>query len=89
MARPTVRPTRCPAPRRASELDAPMPVAPAPRRTKPATSAANSLAATAAAKRAEATDPATTAKRPALPSAAPSREPEPTFSTSAAATPSG
>jgi hypothetical protein len=66
-----------------------MPVAPAPVRKKIATSAAISLAAAAAANRAEVRLPHSTARRPALPSAAPSREAMPTFSTSAAATPSG
>ena len=49
MARPTVRPTRCPAPSRASEEPAPMPVDPTPTLKKLVTSAANTRAATAAA----------------------------------------
>lgn len=89
IAMPTVMPMRWPAPIRANELDAPIPVEPLPMRKYTAVSDAISFAVPAAANSAEAMDPQITPRKPTLPSAAPSRVAVPTFSTSAAATPFG
>ena len=90
MAMPTVMPTRWPTPMSAIDrlIDAPL-AAPPPRRKAVASSPAASFIAASSAKPAEATEPATMAARPLAFSSAPPIVPEPTLSTSAAATPSG
>ena len=90
MAMPTVMPTRWPTPIKAMDrlVEAPL-AAPPPRRKAVASSPAASFIAASNAKPAEAIEPATMAARPLAFSSAPPIEPEPTLSTSAAATPSG
>ena len=94
IAIPTDSPTRCPAPRSASDQAMSYPLeAEAPTRKKPVTSAAAMRVAVTMASPAEATEPRITATSPSLASPVSSfvspRVPDPTFSTSAAATPSG
>ncbi len=90
MAMPTVMPTRWPTPIKAKDRLAEAPLAaPPPRRKAVASSPATSFIAASNAKPAEAIEPATMAARPLAFSSAPPIEPEPTLSTSAAATPSG
>ena len=89
MATPTDRPTRWPTPISAIEKLVDTDVAPAPRGKKVAASSAISLVLATTEKVAAETALATMAARPRLFSSSPSREPAPTFSTSAAATPSG
>jgi hypothetical protein len=94
MAIPTDNPTRCPAPSSASDHATSYPLeARAPTRKKPVTSAAAMRVAVTMASPAEATEPRMTATSPSRASPVSSfvspRVPEPTRSTSAAATPSG
>ena len=93
-ARPTERPTSCPAPTSASESPTSMPLALEPIRKYLAISPEATWVAATAANPADARAPQITAQRPSRASAPASaplspRTPEPTFSTSAAATPSG
>ncbi|MNJ36770.1 hypothetical protein D3C77_315720 [compost metagenome] len=95
--RPTARPIRWPAPSRANCMEKPTPVAPPPsaagRRRKAVVSAAKTRAAARKPKTAEAIAPPMTTNRPERFSRTASwvcsAPGEPTFSTSAAATPSG
>ncbi len=90
IAMPTDSPTRWPAPRSANERLPEMPVAPpAPLRNHSAASPATSFIWAASANAAEAKPLTRITASPAALSAAPSREPAPTLSTSAAARPSG
>ncbi len=94
IAIPTDNPTRCPAPRSASDqaISYPLEAMP-PIRKKPVTSAAAMRVAVTMASPAEATEPRITATSPSRASPVSSfvspRVPDPTLSTSAAATPSG
>ena len=89
IAMPTDRPTRCPTPISAKESPPEIPVAPAPVRNQIAASATASLVWVSTAKAAEAMALTTIRRSPVALSASPSRLPAPTFSTSAAARPSG
>ena len=89
MATPTDRPTRWPTPISAIEKLVDIDVAPVPKRKKVAASSAISRVLAMMVKEAAATALSRMADRPRLFSSAPARDPAPTLSTSAAATPSG
>ncbi|PAV69046.1 hypothetical protein WR25_07740 [Diploscapter pachys] len=89
IARPTDRPTRCPAPISANESPPEIAVAPLPTRKNCAASATTSFVCVSSAKPAETIALTTMSLRPLPLSASPARLPAPTISTSAAARPSG
>ena len=89
MAAPTVTPTRCPTPIRASDRLAPNSVPPEPTRSAVETSLLITLSAASSENPAAASEPSTMARRLRLLPSAPSSDSSPTRSTSAAATPSG
>ena len=89
IAMPTDSPTRWPTPISAIEKLVDTPVALVPTLKFFAASAATSFIAASSANPAETSDPKMMTRRPLAFSTSPSLDPAPTFSTSAAATPSG